>query len=68
MKANVSIGGIAICVEVECADPFVRERAQMLVENAHERIEHAIGQAICAELKLILPGIEAQVTGMNDQE
>lgn len=62
MKGKVRIGAIKIEAEIDSDDAVVRERCQEIIDNAYERIEAAIAEAVCAELKAILPGITATCT------
>lgn len=62
MKGRVSIRAIRVEAEIDSDDPEVKERCQQIIDNAYERIEAAIAEAVCAELKNILPGITAVCT------
>ena len=68
MKARVKISGLTIEAEVESEDPAVTEYCQRLIENASERIEAAIAEALTREFKTILPMLNCRVvTGDEDE-
>lgn len=63
MKAKVAIGPIRIEAELDTDKPEVQQECQRLIDNAAERLEAAMAQAVCEELKRLLPGITATCIG-----
>lgn len=70
MKARVKISNINIDAEITADDPALQEAAARIVENANERIEHAIAEAVKRELQAILPGLDCTTTsyGWEDDD
>lgn len=68
MKATVSVSTVGIDVEIECQDTELKKFCEARVLAAAERFEHVISQAVCAELKLLLPGLECRVISIGDDE
>ena len=68
MKGTVKIGAIRLEAVIDSEDPVVQQRCQEIVDASAERIEHAIGEAVCAELRRILPGITATTIFAGSEE
>jgi len=60
MKGKIRFGTTRFEAEIDSEDPEVAQQCQRIIDNAAERIESAIAEAVCKELQLILPGITAE--------
>jgi hypothetical protein len=60
MNGKIRFGTTRFEAEIDSEDPEVERQCQRTIDNAAERIEAAITEAVCKELRLILPGITAE--------
>lgn len=63
MRGKVRIAMAHIEAEIDSSNPEVQQACQRMIDNAQERIEAAVMEAVIRELKSILPGITAECTG-----
>lgn len=70
VKGKVRIEMIRLEAEIDSDNPEVQRACQKIIDNAVERIEAVVAEAVCKELKLLIPGITAECTGtwMEDEE
>lgn len=67
MKGSIRIGTISFEVEVDSDNPEVKESCQRILDNARESIEAAMAEAVCAQVRRLLPGVTAECTGAWDE-
>jgi len=63
MKGKVRIQMIKLEAEIDSENPEVERECQRIIDNASERIEHVVAEAVCKELRNLIPGITAECTG-----
>ena len=63
MKGKVRIEMIRLEAEIDSDNPEVQRACQKIIDNAAETIEAVVAEAVCKELRRLLPGITAECTG-----